>query len=381
MEKQKILLLDDDRFIRAGLGKELGRDSFQVITAESGEEAIEILENENFDAYIIDIVLDGIDGLEVVRRIREDRRDAVILILTGYGDMNSAVRALRLGVDDFLEKPCDPVELRQKLRCRVDDRKPVAQREITKSGEEEIRRLEQKLEQCKKEYETKMREIHHRVKNNFSLISALLNLQQSSVHDPGAQFILKELNERINAFSLIHQMMYENSEYSEINIQSYLQELATRIVQGMTPSSLRVSSRFRIDPVLLPTEKALPLGLITTELVMNALEHGFGVMDLPVYYEETETARRKTQEDLSLSVTFSRSSTDASEEPGPQYSLTVFNTGFPFPEEMDIDSAQSMGFQIVNSLALQLGGTVSLRRLEEGTEIEISFPVEKISQG
>jgi two-component sensor histidine kinase len=380
MEQQKILLLDDDRFVLSGLGKELDRSGFSVTTVETGDEAVNLIARERFDGYIIDLVLDGTDGIEVVKRIKADDGEGVIFILTGYGDMDSAIEALRLGVDDYLQKPYDPAELCGRLSYRLERQKTE-----NLMLQEKVRRLEAESERSRHEYETKLREIHHRVKNNFSLISALLNLQQSSVHHPADQFILKELNERINAFSLIHQMMYENSEYSEINIHSYLQELAARIIQGMAPSTIRVSSRFRIDPVLLPTEKALPLGLITTELVMNALEHGFGVMDLPAYHGEAETSAVGTSQapegpkDPALSVTFTRSSTPASEQTSeqddPMYSLTVFNTGSPFPEALDIESAQSMGFQIVNSLTIQLGGTITVRRTEEGTEIEISFPV------
>ncbi len=389
MEQQKILLLDDDRFVLSGLGKELDRSGFSVTTVETGEEAVSLMAKERFDGYIIDLVLDGTDGIEVVKRIKADDGEGVIFILTGYGDIDSAIEALRLGVDDYLQKPCDPAELCGRLRDRLE-----RQKQINRSLQQEVRDLKEKLERTKQQYETKMREIHHRVKNNFSLISALLNLQQSSVQHPGDQFVLKELNERINAFSLIHQMMYETSEYSEINIHSYLQELSARIVQGMTPSSLRVSSKFHIESLVLPIEKALPLGLITTELVMNALEHGFGVMDLPAYHGEAETPAGGTSqapEDPevpkvpALSVTVTRSSDHASEETsmqdGPMYSLTVFNTGSPFPEALDIESAQSMGFQIVSSLTIQLGGTITVRRLEEGTEIEISFPVEKMPQG
>ncbi|MCX7948678.1 MAG: sigma-54 dependent transcriptional regulator [Treponemataceae bacterium] len=101
----KLLILDDDKnFIRI-LGRELEHEGYEVQRASSGNQALEILENEDVDVLLLDLNIPGLHGLEVLKRIRLLDLSVEVIILTGHGTISSAVEAMKLGAYDFLTKP------------------------------------------------------------------------------------------------------------------------------------------------------------------------------------------------------------------------------------------------------------------------------------
>jgi len=118
MQAYRILLVDDDPFILTGIGKDLEGNGYAVTAAESGERAVKLLEADHFDLVITDLVMDRVDGIQVLKAAKNKNPEIIVLILTGYGDMGSAIDALRLDADDYLLKPCDPEELKLRVsRC------------------------------------------------------------------------------------------------------------------------------------------------------------------------------------------------------------------------------------------------------------------------
>jgi len=111
MKQYEILLVDDDPFILIAIGHALENQGYQVTTADSGVEAAEIIAKKNFDLVITDLVMDSIDGIGILKRSKEKDPEVMVIILTGYGDMRSAINALRLDADDYLLKPCEPEEI------------------------------------------------------------------------------------------------------------------------------------------------------------------------------------------------------------------------------------------------------------------------------
>lgn len=110
----RILLVEDDAAIRSVMATAFAHDGHHVIEAPTGETALAIAAAENPDLAIIDLKLPGMDGIEVVQRLRV-RFDIPLVILTAYSDSNDVVRALEAGADDFLSKPIELKELRARL--------------------------------------------------------------------------------------------------------------------------------------------------------------------------------------------------------------------------------------------------------------------------
>lgn len=111
MKKYSLLLVDDDPFILEGIGEDLEVNGYQVTRAESGEIALALLESIDFDLVITDLIMDSTNGIQVLKKTKALNPAIQVIILTGFGDVNSAISALRNQADDFLLKPCESQEM------------------------------------------------------------------------------------------------------------------------------------------------------------------------------------------------------------------------------------------------------------------------------
>ena len=123
MDKEKILIIDDERDMLRGCQKFLETAGYAVVIAESGEDGLALFETENPDLTIVDLKMPGMDGMAVLQSIMARDQEAVVIVFTGYGTIESAVKAIRAGAFDFVQKPFDPdaflivIERALKLRC------------------------------------------------------------------------------------------------------------------------------------------------------------------------------------------------------------------------------------------------------------------------
>ncbi|MGB9082258.1 MAG: response regulator, partial [Desulfuromonadaceae bacterium] len=102
-----ILVADDDQAIRRTLELHLSEEGFAVRTAADGHEAVEKAIQAEVDLVLLDVRLPGMDGFEVLGRIKEKRPDLPVVVITAYDDMQTAIKAIRLGAIDHLGKPVD----------------------------------------------------------------------------------------------------------------------------------------------------------------------------------------------------------------------------------------------------------------------------------
>ena len=110
-KEYNLLLVDDDPFILEGIGEDLERRGYRVTRVDSGEKAIELLQRTRFDLVITDLIMERADGIQVLKKSKEIDDTAMVIILTGFGDMISAIDALRGQADDYLLKPCESSEM------------------------------------------------------------------------------------------------------------------------------------------------------------------------------------------------------------------------------------------------------------------------------
>ena len=113
--KKKILLVDDEELILSSLSMDLEGAGYDVTMAANGEEGIDALRKSYFNLLITDLAMEGIDGLEVLKAAKEIDPEIAVIILTGYGEVSSAIEALRLGASDYLLKPCGSDELQVRI--------------------------------------------------------------------------------------------------------------------------------------------------------------------------------------------------------------------------------------------------------------------------
>jgi DNA-binding NtrC family response regulator len=112
MSTSNVLIVDDEKNIRLTLSQVLEVLNIAADTAASGEEALQKLQEKPFQLMLLDLKLPGMDGLEVLRRLTDEYPDLMVIMITAYGTIESAVEAMRLGAVDFLQKPFDPKAVR-----------------------------------------------------------------------------------------------------------------------------------------------------------------------------------------------------------------------------------------------------------------------------
>jgi DNA-binding NtrC family response regulator len=122
MATRSVLIVDDEPNMRWVLGKALEQAGYTITVAEGGDEAVAALTRVPADLVLLDLKLKGEDGLTVLRRLRERRPDLVVMLLTAYGTVATAVEAMQLGAADFLRKPFDVEEVTFKVARALERR-------------------------------------------------------------------------------------------------------------------------------------------------------------------------------------------------------------------------------------------------------------------
>ncbi|MCF8084382.1 MAG: response regulator [Deltaproteobacteria bacterium] len=111
MPKYAILLVDDEPTITKIIGSYLERYGHEITTADNGEKAIEWLNRSSFDLVITDLIMTPVSGIEVLKASKRIHPETMVILLTGFGNMDSVIEALRLDADDYLLKPFDLEEM------------------------------------------------------------------------------------------------------------------------------------------------------------------------------------------------------------------------------------------------------------------------------
>ncbi len=119
MRDPRVLIVDDDRDMVRGLEDNLTLEGYEVLTARDGQAGLETAESERPDLVILDILMPGMDGLEVCRRLRRQNAEVRILLLTAKGQESDKVIGLELGADDYVSKPFGLLELLARVKAQL----------------------------------------------------------------------------------------------------------------------------------------------------------------------------------------------------------------------------------------------------------------------
>ncbi|MBU1097484.1 MAG: Fis family transcriptional regulator [Ignavibacteriae bacterium HGW-Ignavibacteriae-2] len=121
-KKEKILIVDDEKIVRESLYHWFEDENYLVDTAEDGETALKKYENEKYDLLLVDMKMPGISGLELLTRIKAIDKDALIILITAFASVPTAITALKTGAYDYVTKPVDPDELAHLVKKAFEQR-------------------------------------------------------------------------------------------------------------------------------------------------------------------------------------------------------------------------------------------------------------------
>ncbi len=209
----------------------------------------------------------------------------------------------------------------------------------------ERKRFEESQQENLEEKEALMQELNHRVKNNLMMITALISMKNRELGDA---VDLSDLEHQIAAIRIVHEKLYQTGDITKIDFSTYSQDLLITIFAANPSGPVTIENNSEM--LYLPPKQVIPLGLILNELATNAVKHGF----------TADTPARFSIELRSL----------PSEG---RYVLTVSNNGRPFPEEVDLKKADSMGLRLITVLTEQVKGTIELQKTPHPT-FTIRFP-------
>ena len=192
-----------------------------------------------------------------------------------------------------------------------------------------------------------LEEVHHRVKNNFQLVSSLLELQSKEIVDKKALKTISEGQNRVRAMALIHQKLYESDDIKNIDFKDY----CTQLIKELTTTNgfgKTIITEVKVENKNFDIDTAIPLGLILNELIVNAFKYAFN---------------NDTENKLFVSI---NTCTDSN------YILIVKDTGPGLPAEFNIAKTKSLGLRLVRRLAKQLYGTFEYN-YDNGSTFSIIF--------
>lgn len=113
---EKILLVDDEKDFLEIMSERLAARGVEVVASTSAEDALEKLDDDLFDAVVLDLQMPGMDGIDALKAIKEKRPEMQVILLTGHGTVETGVEAIKLGAMDFIEKPADIETLNEKIK-------------------------------------------------------------------------------------------------------------------------------------------------------------------------------------------------------------------------------------------------------------------------
>ncbi|HOT45150.1 MAG TPA: PAS domain S-box protein [Spirochaetota bacterium] len=215
----------------------------------------------------------------------------------------------------------------------------------------ERKKAEEQIKSSLREKEVLLKEIHHRVKNNFQIIISLINLQSNNIKDAALLKMFHDSTNRIRAMALVHEKLYRSEDIAKIDFTSYLKTIAEELHGSYTTTLNSPQLNIEADDIHLGIDHAIPCGLIVNELITNALKYAFP----------------DGGEGNAITISLRRSGTD-------DITLMVTDNGIGIPDTIDIENTTSLGLQLVNVLIKQIHGTSTVSRTG-GTSWTITFPI------
>ncbi len=233
-----------------------------------------------------------------------------------------------------------------RLKKKSNHQLEISQREVDQKNAF-LEALSAEQDKLLKEKEWLIKEVHHRVKNNLQMVTSLLSSQSAYLEDDAAIRAVKDSLRRMQAMSLIHQKLYQDENTSKIAMPEYVNDLVSYLHDSFDSDHSIVFEQ-AVEPLELDVSQAIPLGLIITESIVNAIKYAF-----------------LNGESGVVNISLEREGTD-------HLVLSISDNGIGLPADIDKMGHNSLGLDLMQGLAQQLKGTFDIEN-KNGVHITVRF--------
>ena len=250
----QLLIVEDNpvdaKLLLSALRKS-GNLKFNSTCVDTLAKPIEILRDSSFDVILLHLLLPDASGIRVISEVFEAKPEVPIVVLTSLDDEQFSLKAIKIGVQDYVVKgETHYRRIGQIIRYAM-----------------ERKGYEASIRAALEEKKVLLKEIHHRVKNNFQLILSMLSIQSESCAYLEAQRILKETQDRFKSISLVHELLLPSEDLARVRVRDYLESLSQNILCSATNRRNTLDLNLNIDEIYLGLDAAIACGLVVNELV------------------------------------------------------------------------------------------------------------------
>ncbi len=341
-----LLYIDDDEALARLVERGLTRTGFKVVHAANAEQGLARLKAGGIDVVALDQYMPGLDGLETLERILKIPDAPPVVFVTASQDSKIAIAALKAGAADYVIKDIQG-EFIPLLQVAVDG--ALRQARLQKARDEaeaEVHASRDRFAALAAERELLLREVNHRVGNSLQIIASLLHLQASSAAEGDVKAALTNAMGRVAAVAQVHRRLYTSHDLKSVMLNQYLDSLLEdlrRSAEGNKMSRLTL----RAEPVEIDPDRAVAIGIIVNELVMNAVKYAYPDCAGPIHVELHAE--------------------------GDELALSIADNGVGLSGKSDPRST-GMGQRIVGAMASKLEASVERDPGHSGTKIVLRFP-------
>ncbi len=233
---------------------------------------------------------------------------------------------------------------------------PVSSRDVLESfasllGSTIVRlRSQEQIRSSLREKEILLKEVHHRVKNNFQIITSLLNLQSKSIKNEELLNHFNESRNRIWAMSLIHEKLYQSGNFAGIDFAGYIETLVAELSRLYYQLSTSIRFDMEMEKIEISIDQAIPCSLIINEILSNAMKYAF-----PQPWEGEAVISVKLHQ-----------------KPDDDIELIIGDNGIGIPDSINPSGTDTLGLSLIDALIKQLNGNIRTE-IHDGTRYFITF--------
>jgi len=386
IQSERVLVIDDEPGIRQGCQRALSSQEFRVDTAANGEEGLQLIRQHLYDLVLIDVMMPGINGIELISLIHEQDPDTVCLVITGYATVELAVSAIKEGAYDFLTKPFTTDELLLAVNQGLEHRHLRKESQRLQFVELEARRLEAerlRLEELDRSKAAFIRLVTHELKSPVNAIITYLDLIQGGyIESQEIPKYLSRCQERAQEVLELISDLLRYGRMKELHAEGQVEpvnvgEILEQVIRQYEPEAQEkgIGLTIQISPDLQPVQSTVDeVQCLWSNLLSNALKYTMEGGKIDVSLQKAGASR------------------EVSHQVMPQLVGQVRDTGIGIPEEEQnrlfseffrARNAKSLniagtglGLAIVRQIVEKMGGEISVEsELNRGTCFTFRLPI------